>query len=81
MSSIVMSGNHKDQPMSALEETRTSLCDQFASVSGSDSAVAQCYLAENEWDMEVYVSIIIAPYERTLWVKVSIKPLDWVQHV
>lgn len=38
--------------MSALEETRTSLCDQFASISGSDSAVAQCYLAENEWDME-----------------------------
>ncbi|CAM4632971.1 unnamed protein product [Leuciscus chuanchicus] len=52
MSSTVMSGNHKDQPMSALEETRTSLCDQFASISGSDSAVAQCYLAENEWDME-----------------------------
>lgn len=47
-----MPGNHTDQQMSALEETRTSLCDQFASVSGSDSAVAQCYLAENEWDME-----------------------------
>lgn len=77
MSSTVMSGNHKDQPMSALEETRTSLCDQFASISGSDSAVAQCYLAENEWDMEVYV-FITAPYERTLWVKYSIKPLDWV---
>jgi len=55
MSSTVMSGNHKDQAMSALEETRTSLCDQFASVSGSDSAVAQCYLAENEWDMEVNI--------------------------
>lgn len=53
MSSTVMSGNHKDQQMSALEETRMSLCDEFASISGSDSAVAQCYLAENEWDMEV----------------------------
>ncbi|XP_016126298.1 tyrosyl-DNA phosphodiesterase 2 [Sinocyclocheilus grahami] len=52
MSNTVMSGNHTDQQMSALEQTRTSLCDQFASVSGSDSAVAQCYLAENEWDME-----------------------------
>ncbi|ROK35773.1 Tyrosyl-DNA phosphodiesterase 2 [Anabarilius grahami] len=52
MSSTVMSGNHEDQQMSALEETRTSLCDEFASISGSDSAVAQCYLAENEWDME-----------------------------
>ncbi len=53
MSNTVMPGNHTDQQMSALEETRTSLCDQFASISGSDSAVAQCYLAENEWDMEV----------------------------
>ncbi|XP_018979419.1 tyrosyl-DNA phosphodiesterase 2-like isoform X2 [Cyprinus carpio] len=52
MSNTVMSGNHTDQQMSALEETRTILCDQFASISGSDSAVAQCYLAENEWDME-----------------------------
>ncbi|XP_067267143.1 tyrosyl-DNA phosphodiesterase 2 [Chanodichthys erythropterus] len=52
MSSTVMSGNHEDQQMSALEETRTSLCDEFASISGSDSAVAQYYLAENEWDME-----------------------------
>ncbi|KTF81513.1 hypothetical protein cypCar_00035375 [Cyprinus carpio] len=52
MCNTVMSGNHTDQQMSALEETRTSLCDQFASISGSDSAVAQCYLAENEWDME-----------------------------
>ncbi|XP_050992112.1 tyrosyl-DNA phosphodiesterase 2 isoform X1 [Labeo rohita] len=52
MSNTVMSGNHTDHQMSALEETRTSLCDQFASISGSDSAVAQCYLAENEWDME-----------------------------
>ncbi|XP_059412566.1 tyrosyl-DNA phosphodiesterase 2-like [Carassius carassius] len=52
MSNTVMSDNHTDQQMSALEETRTSLCDQFAYVSGSDSAVAQCYLAENEWDME-----------------------------
>ncbi len=53
MSNTDMSG-HTDQQISALEETRTSLCDQFASISGSDSAVAQCYLAENEWDMEVW---------------------------
>ncbi|XP_051519887.1 tyrosyl-DNA phosphodiesterase 2-like [Myxocyprinus asiaticus] len=48
-----MSGCHIDQQqMASLEETRTSLCEQFASVSGADSAVAQCYLAENDWDME-----------------------------
>lgn len=52
MSNTILSGNDTDQQMSALKETRTSLCDQFAFVSGSDSAVAQCYLAENEWDME-----------------------------
>lgn len=39
--------------VSTLEETRTGLCDEFVSVTGSDSAVAQCYLAENDWEMEV----------------------------
>ncbi|KAJ8273276.1 hypothetical protein GJAV_G00099700 [Gymnothorax javanicus] len=34
------------------EELRIRLCDEFASISGSDTAVAQCYLAENDWDME-----------------------------
>ncbi|XP_046875752.1 tyrosyl-DNA phosphodiesterase 2 [Hypomesus transpacificus] len=36
----------------SVEETRTGLCEEFASITGSDSAVAQCYLAENEWEME-----------------------------
>ncbi|XP_071401335.1 tyrosyl-DNA phosphodiesterase 2-like [Centroberyx affinis] len=40
------------QSVSNLEETRARLCDEFATVTGSDSAVAQCYLAENEWEME-----------------------------
>lgn len=35
------------------EENRTQLCEEFASIAGTDSAVAQCYLAENEWEMEV----------------------------
>ncbi|KAI1901670.1 hypothetical protein AGOR_G00036780 [Albula goreensis] len=35
-----------------LEESRTRLCDEFASITSSESAVAQCYLAENDWDME-----------------------------
>ncbi|KAI5607759.1 tyrosyl-DNA phosphodiesterase 2 [Silurus asotus] len=38
--------------MEGLEETRTRFCEQFATVTGSDSAVAQCFLAENDWDME-----------------------------
>ncbi|KAJ8402992.1 hypothetical protein AAFF_G00359080 [Aldrovandia affinis] len=37
---------------SSLEESRTRVCDEFASITGSDSAVAQCYLAENDWNME-----------------------------
>ncbi|XP_060721637.1 tyrosyl-DNA phosphodiesterase 2 [Tachysurus vachellii] len=38
--------------MEDLEETRSRLCEQFATVTGSDSPVAQCYLAENNWDLE-----------------------------
>lgn len=36
-----------------VEKDRTRLCDEFAAVAGTDSAVAQCYLAENDWEMEV----------------------------
>lgn len=28
-------------------------CAEFAKVAGCDPAVAQCYLAENDWEMEV----------------------------
>ncbi|TMS18268.1 Tyrosyl-DNA phosphodiesterase 2 [Larimichthys crocea] len=38
--------------VSNVEESRARLCDEFAAVAGTDSAVAQCYLAENEWEME-----------------------------
>ncbi|XP_026155669.1 tyrosyl-DNA phosphodiesterase 2 [Mastacembelus armatus] len=38
--------------VSNAEENRTRLCDEFAAITGTDSAVAQCYLAENEWEME-----------------------------
>lgn len=37
----------------SVEENRTRLCEEFANIAGTDSAVAQCYLAENEWEMEV----------------------------
>ncbi|XP_063041476.1 tyrosyl-DNA phosphodiesterase 2 [Engraulis encrasicolus] len=35
-----------------VEKTRLLQCEEFASITGSDSAVAQCYLAENDWNME-----------------------------
>ncbi|XP_034561546.1 tyrosyl-DNA phosphodiesterase 2 [Notolabrus celidotus] len=42
-----------DKPsVSNVEENRTRLCEEFAAITGTDSAVAQCYLAENEWEME-----------------------------
>lgn len=50
MSSVTQSG--KQSESTSVEETRTRLCEEFASITGSDSAVAQCYLAENEWEME-----------------------------
>lgn len=43
-----------DQPsVSTLGQNRTRLCDEFASIAGTDSAVAQRYLVENDWEMEV----------------------------
>lgn len=39
--------------VSNLEEKRSRLCEEFAAVAGTDSGVAQCYLAENDWEMEV----------------------------
>ncbi|XP_057683559.1 tyrosyl-DNA phosphodiesterase 2 [Corythoichthys intestinalis] len=35
-----------------VEVSRTRLCDEFAGVTGTDNGVAQCYLAENDWNME-----------------------------
>nr|6Q01_C Chain C, Tyrosyl-DNA phosphodiesterase 2 [Homo sapiens]6Q01_D Chain D, Tyrosyl-DNA phosphodiesterase 2 [Homo sapiens] len=31
---------------------RRLLCVEFASVASCDAAVAQCFLAENDWEME-----------------------------
>ncbi|KAK7899070.1 hypothetical protein WMY93_019923 [Mugilogobius chulae] len=49
MSTIVESNKTSG---SDVEESRTRLCEEFASIAGTDSAVAQCYLAENDWQME-----------------------------
>lgn len=43
----------EEASVSNVEESRSRLCDKFAAIAGTDSAVAQCYLAENEWQMEV----------------------------
>ncbi|XP_010771295.1 tyrosyl-DNA phosphodiesterase 2 [Notothenia coriiceps] len=38
--------------VSNVEENRSRLCSEFAAITGADSAVAQCYLVENEWEMQ-----------------------------
>ncbi|XP_060630892.2 tyrosyl-DNA phosphodiesterase 2 [Anolis sagrei] len=44
--------SEEEKQREKLEETRKRLCMEFANVSGTDVAVAQCYLAENDWDMQ-----------------------------
>ncbi|XP_022058007.1 tyrosyl-DNA phosphodiesterase 2 [Acanthochromis polyacanthus] len=47
------STSDSDKPsVSNVEENRTRLCEEFAVIAGTDTAVAQCYLAENDWEME-----------------------------
>ncbi|XP_033855003.3 tyrosyl-DNA phosphodiesterase 2 [Acipenser ruthenus] len=36
----------------AVVEERNRMCDEFASITSTDNAVAQGYLAENDWDIE-----------------------------
>lgn len=36
-----------------VEENRIRLCKEFATIAETDVGVAQCYLANNEWEMEV----------------------------
>ncbi|XP_070403473.1 tyrosyl-DNA phosphodiesterase 2 isoform X4 [Nothobranchius furzeri] len=47
------SSSDTHQPsVSDVEKDRTRLCEEFASITGNHSDVAQCYLAENDWQME-----------------------------
>ncbi|XP_056154633.1 tyrosyl-DNA phosphodiesterase 2 [Lampris incognitus] len=38
--------------VSDVAESRSRICDEFVTITATDSAVAQCYLAENDWEME-----------------------------
>ncbi|XP_051247366.1 tyrosyl-DNA phosphodiesterase 2 [Dicentrarchus labrax] len=49
---MASTSDSENPSVSNVEENRSRLCDEFAAITGSDSAVAQCYLAENEWEME-----------------------------
>ncbi|KAM4705009.1 tyrosyl-DNA phosphodiesterase 2 [Rhinophrynus dorsalis] len=40
---------------------RTQQCIEFANITGRDQAVAQCFLAENDWDMERAINSYFEP--------------------
>lgn len=50
---MASTSNSESPSVSDLEKSRSGLCEEFATITGTDSAVAQCYLAENDWEMEV----------------------------
>ncbi|XP_034455089.1 tyrosyl-DNA phosphodiesterase 2 isoform X1 [Hippoglossus hippoglossus] len=47
------SASDSDKPsVSNVEESRSRLCEEFAAITGTDSAAAQSYLSINGWEME-----------------------------
>lgn len=48
-----MASTSNSETASTEEEKRIGLCEEFAAIAETDVAVAQCYLAVNEWHMEV----------------------------
>lgn len=54
---MTRSAKSDKEVMEGLEETRSRLCKQFVTVTGSDSAMAQVYLAENDWNLEVRLNL------------------------
>ncbi|XP_063779336.1 tyrosyl-DNA phosphodiesterase 2 isoform X4 [Pseudophryne corroboree] len=51
---------------SALISEREQRCAEFASIAGCDLAVAQCYLAENDWELERAVNSYFEPEVESL---------------
>ncbi|KAG8442316.1 hypothetical protein GDO86_011203 [Hymenochirus boettgeri] len=54
-------GAAKDEGERQVVSERTQQCSAFSSITGCDQAVAQCYLAENDWDMERAVNSYFEP--------------------
>lgn len=59
-----MASTSKASLTERVEENRTRLREEFASITGTDSTVAQCYLAVNKWEMEVQTSSFVC---QQLW--------------
>lgn len=47
------SASNSETTSTIVEENRIGLCKEFAIIAETDFAVAQRYLANNEWEMEV----------------------------
>lgn len=47
------STSNSETASTTVEENRIRLCEEFAAIAETDVAVAQCYLADNGWKMEV----------------------------
>lgn len=47
------STSNSESASTTVEENRIRLCEEFATIAETDVAVAQRYLANNEWEMEV----------------------------
>lgn len=47
------STSNSETASTTVEENRIRQCEEFATIAETDVAVAQCYLANNEWEMEV----------------------------
>lgn len=47
------STSNSETASTTVEENRIRLCEEFAKIAETDAAVAQWYLAINEWEMEV----------------------------
>lgn len=47
------STSNSETASATVEENRIRQCEEFATIAETDVAIAQCYLANNEWEMEV----------------------------
>lgn len=47
------STSNSESASTTVEENRIRVCEEFATIAETDVAVAQRYLANNEWQMEV----------------------------
>lgn len=53
------STSNSETASTTAEENRIRLCEEFATIAETDIAVARCYLANNEWEVEVMDAYVL----------------------